>query len=65
MAKSTRTLGYSLNGILDLENGIITKEATKEGEEDKVYPFAEILQLFDGKDITISFKETSELESVE
>lgn len=65
MAKSTRTIGYSLSGILDLENGIITKYATKEGESDKVYPYAEYIEQFDGKEITIAFKETSELESIE
>jgi hypothetical protein len=65
MAKSTRTIGYSINGILDLEGGVIVKPATKEGEVDKVYPFTDIVEGFDGKEITFTIKETSELESVE
>jgi hypothetical protein len=65
VAKSTLTVSYNISGFLDLEEGTITKEATKEGEDDKVYPFSEILQQFNGKDVAFILKETSELESVE
>jgi hypothetical protein len=62
MAKSKLNVGYSLSGFLDLDNGTIT-EMTK--EEDKVYDFDNILRQFNGKEVAITIKETSELESIE
>lgn len=48
----------SLKGELNLDNVEIT-EITKEGEF--VYDFKQILQEFDGKQISISLKEENEL----
>lgn len=63
MAKSTRTIGYNLSGVLSLDEGTITKY-NKEGEIEAVYPFDDYISNFDGKEISIAFKETSELESI-
>lgn len=62
MAKSKRNLGYSLSGFLDLDEGTIT-EQTK--DEELVFDFDNIIRQFNGKEVTVTIKEVSELESVE
>lgn len=49
--KSTKTLGYGLKGILNLED-MTVKEILDEGEE-VVHDLNEIMSQFDNKDITI------------
>lgn len=58
---SKRNTSVSLNGLLDLDDGTIT-ETTKDA--DLVYRFDEILRQFNGRNVTISIKESSELETV-
>lgn len=58
MGKSTKSVTYNVKGVLDLENGTVT-EISK--EEEVVYDFTEILAQFDGKEIAMSIKETSEI----
>ena len=65
MAKSTQTISHSINGFYDKEEGTIVKIATKEGEEDKTFYVENILLKYNGKEVTFTFKETSELESDE
>lgn len=61
MAKSKKNLSVMLKGILDLTNGTITETTP---EADLVYSYDEIMQQFDGRDVSIQIKETSDLESV-
>jgi hypothetical protein len=65
MAKSTKTISYSISGIFDKEAGTVTQYAKKETEEDKVFIIENILEEYDGKDVTFTYKETSDLESDE
>lgn len=57
--KSTRTLGYSLKGILDLEMLTITEVSE---EEEVVHDLKGMMEKFDGQEITISFNNKVKLE---
>jgi YonK protein len=57
--KSTRTLGYSLKGILDLEMMTITEVSE---EEEVVHDLKEKIEKFDGQEITISISNKVKLE---
>ena len=57
--KSTKTLGYSLKGILDLENMTVTEVSE---EEEVVHDLEEMLQQFDGQEISIAFNYKVKLE---
>lgn len=57
--KSTKTLGYSLKGILDLENMTITEISE---EEEVVHDLQEKLEQFDGQEISIAFNLKVKLE---
>lgn len=56
MAK--KTTATNVKGILDIDSDIIT-EITKDAEN--VYSLSEILNEYDGKQITLSIKEEQEL----
>lgn len=56
--KSTRSLSYSLKGILDLENMQITEVSE---DEEVVHDLDDIVRQFDGKEVTFAIKETSKL----
>lgn len=57
--KSTKTTGYSLKGILDLEMMTITEIS----EEDQVvHDLGSMLEQFDENEITISFNQKVKLE---
>jgi hypothetical protein len=62
-AKSTskKNTTVSLNGLLDYDEGTITEQLK---DADLVYRFDEILRQFDGKEVSIMIKESTELESV-
>lgn len=60
MAKSKRNLGYNLVGLFD-KNTMIVTEYDKNGEIVGEHNLEDILEQFNGREITISVKETSEL----
>lgn len=60
MAKSKRDLSYRLSGFIDVNNKTIT-ELDKEGEVVSENNFGQIIQQFDGKEVTFSIKESSDL----
>lgn len=57
--KSTKTLGYSLKGILDLDNMTITEISE---EEEVVHDLAEMLSQFNDSEITIAFNHKIKLQ---
>lgn len=57
--KSTKTLGYSLKGILDLEAMTITEV---DEESEVVHDLAEMLNQFNQSEITIAFNHKVKLE---
>ncbi len=57
--KSTRTLGYNLKGILDIEMLTITEY---DEEQEIVHDLREKLGQFDGQEIGISFNNKVKLE---
>jgi YonK protein len=66
MAKSKRNNSVLLHGYLDLEAGTITEIVEKKNQdpEEYVYDYKSLVSHFDGKQIAISIRETTELESV-
>jgi hypothetical protein len=65
MAKSKRNNSVILHGYLDLDKGNITELIEKKNQEPEtyVYSYDSIIKQFDGKQIAISIRETTELES--
>ena len=65
MAKSKRNNSVILHGYLNLENGTITEVIEKKNQEPEtyVYSYDSIVQQFNGKQVAISIRETTELES--
>lgn len=66
MAKSKRNNSVLLHGYLDLENGTITEVIEKKNQEPEefVYDYHSLVSQFNGKQVAISIRETTELESV-
>jgi hypothetical protein len=66
MAKSKRNNSVLLHGYLDLSNGTITEIIEKKNQEPEeyVYDYNSLVANFDGKQIAISIRETTDLESV-
>jgi hypothetical protein len=65
MAKSKRNNSVILHGYLNLEDGTITEIIEKKNSEPEeyVYPYDSIVEQFNGKQVAISIRETTELES--
>lgn len=66
MAKSKRNNSVLLHGYLDLKNGTITEIIEKKNQESEefVYDYNALIEKFNGKQVAISIRETTELESV-
>jgi hypothetical protein len=66
MAKSKRNNSVLLSGYLDLRNGTVTEVIEKKNQEtdEIVYDYTSLIEQFDGKQVAISIRETTELESV-
>jgi hypothetical protein len=65
MAKSKRNNSVILHGYLNLDEGTITEIIEKKNQEPEtlVYSYDSIIKQFDNKQIAISIRETTELES--
>lgn len=59
--KSKRNHSVVLTGLLDIEEGTITEVME---DADIVYNINEIINAFNGKEVSITVRETNELESV-
>lgn len=57
--KSTKSLGYSLKGILDLENMTVTEILE---EEEVVHDLKPILESFHDKEVALAIKMTDKLD---
>jgi hypothetical protein len=66
MAKSKRNNSVLLHGFLDLEAGTVTEIIEKKNAEPEeyVYNYHDLIDKFNGKQVAISIRETTELESV-
>lgn len=65
MAKSKRNNSVILHGYLNLDDGTITEVIEKKNQEPEtyVYSYDSIVKQFNGKQVAISIRETTELES--
>lgn len=59
--KSKENLGYSISGLLDLENMNVIEETD---DRDYTYDLESIFGRFNGCEVTITIKKTDQLESV-
>lgn len=59
--KSKRNHSVVLSGLLDVDDGTITEYVN---DADIVYNLEEIIRAFNGKEVSITVRETNELESV-
>jgi hypothetical protein len=66
MAKSKRNNSVLLHGYLDLQEGTVTEVIEKKNAEPEeyVYDYHALIDKFNGKQVAISIRETTELESV-
>jgi len=65
MAKSKKNNSVILHGYFDQKAGTVTEIIEKKNKDPEihVYPFDSIVKQFDGKDVVISIRETTELPS--
>jgi hypothetical protein len=59
--KSKRNHTVVLTGLLDLDDGTVTETVN---EADVVYNINEIIRAFNGKEVSITVRETNELKRV-
>ena len=59
--KSKRNHSVMLTGFLDVDDGTITENVS---DVDIIYNLNEIIRAFNGKEVSITVRETNELESV-
>lgn len=59
--KSKRNHSVTLTGMLDIDDGTITEYVN---DADIIYNINEIIRAFNGKEVSITVRETNELESV-